>query len=445
MNKKRLLLALALGIVLVLLCAAALAADSPLTYKGTLSTYKFTGPKTVTVSITVSNSGEGDLPGPVTLYYPSGKQVEEFGSPTLNVGASAYWTGPWTVTQKELEEGLIVFTVRYSVYDDDGNLQNKGNRIKFPIQYAGAEPELSVTRTFLPAAAQKGQEVSVIYEIANTGTADVNSVSIRENSSISSDPAEIASIPAGETRKHVFTVKMGTKDLTSAATITYKAGGKTYDTKVEAAVIKYSKVDLSATLSADKKGGAPGDTVKLTLKLKNSGKSEITNVTATDEKWGELFSAASVKAGETVTLEKELTITETTELLLVVKGENGTETPVETATGRINIVATDPAKQIVLNVEAEADRNEVDLCQQYRSGDLCPADRCADCSADGDASGAGDADGSAAARTRNMAVWADSDDCRPCFPGNRGDPASATDCRSSSPDAQPQPVQKDRN
>ena len=78
MSRKRLWLALALGIALILLMTgSALAANNSLKFNMELSSSKFTGPTTITVSITVSNAGESDLPGPVTLYYPSGKQVEE--------------------------------------------------------------------------------------------------------------------------------------------------------------------------------------------------------------------------------------------------------------------------------------------------------------------------------------------------------------------------------
>lgn len=359
MNRKHLMLFLAIAAVLGMLLAGPAAADSPLIIKGQLDKTVFTGPAKVTVAITISNAGEGDMPGPVTLYYPSGKQVEEFGSPTLTVGASRSWAGTWDVSQKELEAGKVSFTVRYSAYNDDGVLENKANRINFAIQYTGAEPELSVKRSFLPAQAQKGQEVSVIYEITNTGSADVSNVTIKENSSISESAGTISTIPAGETAKYVFTTKMGTKDLTSGATITYKAGGKSYSTNVQADTIKYTKVDLSASLSADKKGGAPGDTVKLTLKLKNSGKTNYTNVTVTDETLGTVFSGETVRAGETLTLERDLTITESAELQFVVSAEDADGRQTETATGRLSVVATDPAKQIVLSVEASADRTEV--------------------------------------------------------------------------------------
>jgi len=361
MNNRRFLLILALGLVLALLFAASAAAGSLLECKGELpGGYNFTGPEEITVSIDVRNAGDEDFPGAVELYYPDLTQVEEFGSPTLAAGSSRNWEGKWKVTQKELEEGVIAFYVRYPVKDEaTGELTTKAKKLSFKINYAGAEPELDIQRSFLPEVASKNQEVSVIYEIRNTGAAEVSNVTIKENANIATTAGAIKSIEPGETKRFVFTAKMGTKDLTSEATVTYKAGGKNYSTKVEPATIKYGTMDLSASLAADKKGGAPGETVKLTLKLKNSGKSDYTNVTVTDENLGNVFSGETVKAGDTLTLEKDLVITETTDLQFVVTADGAEGATLKTASGRVHVVATDPAKQVVLRVEAKADREEV--------------------------------------------------------------------------------------
>ena len=360
MNRKHWIIALAAALLIALLgVSAAMAADDPLKVSMALETNQFSGPKEITVSISVSNVGEGDMPGPVTLYYPSGKQVEEFGSPTLSLGTTKSWSGTWKVTQAELDAGRITFKIKYSIYNDEGELVNKTKNFSKKIIYAGAAPELSVNREIRPTTAQKDQEVTVTYEIENTGSVEVTGVTIKENSSISSKSGSIESIPAGEKASYTFTAKMGKKDLTSAATISYKAGGKTYSQKVESATIKYGEVKLSATLTADKKGGAPGDTVKLTVKLKNSGTVDFTNVKLTDENLGDVFTDVTVKAKETVTLEKDITITETQDIQFTVTAEDDTGEPVETATGRVNVIATDPTQQIVLSLEAEADRNVV--------------------------------------------------------------------------------------
>ena len=358
MKISRLIPALALALLLALLCASsAMADDDPINVSMALSKNTFSGPEEITVSISISNVGESDLPGPVTLFYPSGKQVEEFGAPVLTVGTVKSWTGKWKVTQAELEAGRITFKVKYSLYNDDGVLYNKTKGFTKTIIYTQAEPELSVTRTIRPTTAQKGQEVTVTYDIENVGTSDVTNVTIKENSVVSKSSGVIESIPAGEKASYTFQVTMGTKDITSSATVTCKAGGKTYTAaKVEAAVIKYGQVKLSATVSADKKGGAPGDTVKLTIKLKNSGTVDFTNVKVTDDNLGEVFSGVTVPAGQTVTLEKEVTITETQDVQFTVTADEATGEGVETATGKVTIIATDPTTQIVLSVNAEADR-----------------------------------------------------------------------------------------
>ena len=367
MNRKRLFLILALAAALVLLCASAALAEDPIKVSMELSKYKFSGPEVITVSITVTNVGDGDMPAPVTLYYPDGKKIEEFGSPTLSVGASKRWTGDWKVTKDQLKAGKVAFKISYSYYEDSGDeaepqLVKKGKNFSRKITYTGEEvtPQISVSRTITPpTTAQKGQEVTVLYEIANTGSVDITSVNIKENAAISSKSGTIDSIAAGKTGTYTFTAVMGTRDMTSAATVSYKAGGKTYTSKVDSAVIKYGEVNLAASLKADKKGGAPGDTVKLTLTLKNSGNLDFTNVTVTDPVLGTVFSGETVKAGETKTLEKDLIITETQEIQFTVKADETTGKGVETATGRVKVIAMDPTQQIVLTVEATADRSMV--------------------------------------------------------------------------------------
>ncbi len=357
MNRKHVIWAVMLALALALFCGTcAMAAGDPLNVSMALSSYTFSEPQEIKVSISVTNAGESDLPGPATLYFPNGKQVEEFGAPMLTVGTSKSITVSWKVTQQQLETGLVTFKLRYSLYNDEGELVNKTKNFSKRITYTGAAPELTINRVIRPTTARKGQEVTVTYEVENTGTSDVSDITIKENSAVSKTSGKIANLPAGEKSSYVFSFTMGSKDVTSSATVTYKAGKKSYTQKVEAAAIKYGEVKLSAALSADKKGGAPGDTLKLTIVLKNSGNLDFTKVTLSDEKLGTLFSDLTVKAGESVSLEKEITITETRDIQLTVAGEDSAGNPVETATGKVNVIATDPTQQIVLSVEASADR-----------------------------------------------------------------------------------------
>lgn len=361
MIRKHLLSAVIAVLILVLLCVSAAFASEgePLKVSMEMSTNTFTGPKSVTVSISVRNSGEGDMAGPVTLYGPDGKQVEEFGAPVLTVGSSKNWSGTWKVTEAMLEAGKISFKLRYPVYTDEGELKYKTKIYNKTIIYTGAVTSVDVNRTISPTVAQKGQEVTVTYEIVNTGNVDITNVTIKENSSVSTTSKKIEKVAAGEKTSSTFTVKMGSKDLTSAGTVTYKSGGKNYTVKKDPSTIKFGKVNLTASVTADKKGGAPGETVNLTVTLKNSGTVDFTEVNVTDEVLGTVMENGTVPAGETVTIPKSIVISENQEIRLNVTATDGTGEPLETASDTLKVLATDPTKQVSLSVAALADREDI--------------------------------------------------------------------------------------
>lgn len=358
--KQRILVCLILALTLVLgLCGAASAAgDDPITLYMELSTDRFSGPSEVTVNIRVTNSSDETLPSAVTLYYPDETPIPDFEAPALAPGASASWTGTWQVTQEQLASGRLTFSVTYPVSTGDDVVMKRLNFYR-PIVDAGAVAELTVNRTIAPTMARKGQEVSVIYELINTGTVDVTDVVIQESSTVTKTNGKVAQVKAGEKAVYTFTVTMGTKNLTSNAKITYKAGGKTYTDSKPNATIKYGDVKLNATLAADKKGGNPGETVKLTLTLKNTGKADYENVTVTDALLGTLFTGETVKAGETRTLEKEITIAQSAEYLFSVSGTDASGATIATATGRVAVTAVDPAKVVNLTVNATADSETI--------------------------------------------------------------------------------------
>ena len=354
--KKRILVLLTLVTLFVLgLCGAAMAAEEPITLNMDLSATRFAGPAEVTVSIRVTNTTDEDMPGPLALYYPSGKMITEFGTPTLAAGQSRTWEGTWMVTEDQIKAGKVIFAVQYSYLADDGSVAKKVESYYCAIEDAGAVAQVEINRYITPSMARNGQKVSVIYEIANTGTIDVTDVTIKEASAISKENGKIDMIKAGEKETYTFTVTMGKKDLTSSANISYKAGGKTYTETIPSQKIKFGDVKLTATLTADKKGGSQGDTVKLTLKLKNTGKSDYENITVTDATLGTVFTGLTVKAGETITQEKEITISKSASYQFTVTGASSGNT-IETATDPLTVTMVDPDKAVGLTVTAEVNQ-----------------------------------------------------------------------------------------
>ena len=76
------------------------------------------GPETIDVTITVTNVSGDTLAGPVTLYDPDGNQVAEYSNEDFAAGETKEWTGKWTVTEEQLADGKVSFSVKYSDYKE---------------------------------------------------------------------------------------------------------------------------------------------------------------------------------------------------------------------------------------------------------------------------------------------------------------------------------------
>lgn len=345
--------------ILLAVYSPAMAYKDPVKVTIDLSQSSFTGPQEIDVGIQVSNTSDADLPGPMTLYYPDGRQVEEFGSPTLTAGTKTSCTVKWNVTQEQLDAGKIIFELHYSITGDEGEVIKKHIQLVRLFSYSGGVASIKVDRTILPTTAASGQNVSITYTIVNTGTLPVTNVEISENKSISTEVGKIASIAPGEKATYTFTVKMQKKNLTSKATVTYLAKGETNKEESESAVIKYGDIKLKSSLKADKKGGMPGDMVKLTLTLQNTDKTDFTNVSVSDPVLGEVFTGQTVPAGKTVTLERDITIVDTASYQFVIHATQASGGDIETATELLTVKAVEPSDLIRLSVEASADHDVI--------------------------------------------------------------------------------------
>ncbi len=358
--------------LLILLCALLLGftgvlaegAYNPIDVKMDLSKNKFTGPDDVTVSIRVSNVGDDRIPGPVYLFYPDGKAVADFGdggAVNLGLGEFATWTGTWRVTQKQLEAGKITFTVKYPVPDDQGNVNYKPKFFNKAITFNGAAPGLEVSRVISPQMAQKDQKITVTYELRNTGNVALSNIKITENKSISSKSQTVETLASGSSEQVKFEVAMGSKNLTSSATITYKATGSNESHKqtVEAASIVLGEPKLKATLASSATGVNINETVKLTLTLTNEGNISYSNLKVTDPVLGEVFSNQELAAGATKTLEKEITMLANGEYAFTVLATDNTGNEVSVTTDKVSVSAVDPNKKLFLTVNATADKLEV--------------------------------------------------------------------------------------
>ena len=357
--KQRILVCLMAALLLVLgLLGSAMAegADSAPVVNATVDPERFHSPGTTQVTVTIQNTADEEKR--VALYGPTGHRITDFPT-TLPAGTSHTWTGAWQVTEEHLNAGRLPFVVSYQHTNAQGEQTQKNLTLYIPIVHAGLEAQLEVSRSITPTTALNNQKVYVTYTIANVGPVDVTDLTIKESSAISTSDMKLGSLASGETATHTFTITMKKASLESHATVSYTAGGEVKSIEVAKAAIQYVKTGLKATLSADKKGGPVGDVVKLTLKMENTTGKEIGNITVTDPVLGTVFSGETVAAGASVTLEKELTITSTTDHLFTITGTNASGDTISSASEQLRIIAVDPALAANLSVIAEADSTAI--------------------------------------------------------------------------------------
>lgn len=364
MKKKLLVLAL-LFIAMLAFYTLSSAATDPIVCTMEVSPSALSEPGDVTITITISNSGDTDMTSPLTLFDPTSKVVTDFGengSATLKAGEVKTWTGTWAVNQRTLENGQIVFFVKYSVTDADGATKTQSQPIRGEITQSDYTARISVTRTITPLTAREGQSVSVIYDIVNDGTVSITNLKLHENSDILADTLDIASeLKAGETAQIKLPVVMGTKDLTSKGSITYTIADGTEEQtyNIDEQVITYGEPAVFATLSSDVQGVMMDGTVNLTLKIENTGNVDYTDVRVTDPLLGDVFTNQTLPAGETLTLEKEITLTQSSDFTFTVLAIDNTGTEVDFTSNTLSLTAVDPADGLKLTLTLSSSKTEV--------------------------------------------------------------------------------------
>lgn len=180
-----------------------------------LSKHEFHGIEEIDVDISVTNISGNDMKQSVSLYNPSNKKIKEFGSPKLLVGETRTWSGTWTLTEKQLENGTVTFSVKYG---------NHTLSVSNVIEYT--PPGVEITRTIVSSEV-KGN-ATVTYHIVNNGQKDMQQVSIDEHNMISEDAITLGTIAVGEEKSYTFTQTMVEPYLISAGTVKYKWGAKVY-------------------------------------------------------------------------------------------------------------------------------------------------------------------------------------------------------------------------
>ena len=349
---------LALVILCLLMAVPALAVNPPVAAQITVTPDEMSVPGPVDVSISVTNISGADLKRPVTLYDPNGKIVSGFGqngSATMKKDAQMTISLQGSVTQEMLDAGQMTYNLRWM--DEDG--QEMALPVTAEVHFNGERSGLHIVRTISPEVVRSGHSVKVTYELTNTGAVSISNIQVKEK--LSRTPKTLKNLAIGATTKVEFTAKMGNSDLVSSAEISYRPAGtgKTETVTIEEQTIPLAVPGLNVELSVDRTAVDIGESVRLVLTARNEGNITYSHVSATDKKLGTVFENLTFPANQTVTEEKEITITEPSSFELKLALDDNTGTNNSYTTNKVSVSAYDPAKELLLTLLLTADRDYI--------------------------------------------------------------------------------------
>ena len=200
-------LALLLMVLLFAVGLSAQAADDPVDFTIQVTPESLTAPGEVTVTLRVSNPTNTDMVYPVSLLDPDGNLVSSFGDGgqyVLRSGESRSWEGTWNVTQDQLDQGSISYTLRYHLEDETGALVELNRQATARVSFVGERVKLTVTRTISPEVVRSGGTATVTYELYNSGNVDLTSIRVKDTVSKSSTQRVALSISSTSNAKNSF-------------------------------------------------------------------------------------------------------------------------------------------------------------------------------------------------------------------------------------------------
>lgn len=342
-------------VAMLLSCAAAASADAdPIRVSSISEPQSVISEQDVDITIKIYNSSQTDMQEAITLYDSNGTPVETYEG--LKGENSVTYTGKWHVTAEQIQEGKIKFYISYTV--DTGNGPTQTTRtVPVTIQTEEAAPQLTATYTVTPSAARQGQEVKLAYTLSNTGNIELRSIEI-VNEGVTDHKVSAASLSVGEkvTLEDSFT--MGSKELVSKPTITYQAAGSTKKLTISdmaRKTITVAEDGLDVVLTAQNAENIyPGEKVKMTLEMKNSGNTAYTGLQAVLSDGTVLASGVELAPGASFTQENEVAIAQSGAYSVSVTGADSTGEAVAVASPEITVTTQDASKALVLNVRAQA-------------------------------------------------------------------------------------------
>ena len=237
-------------------------------------------PGDVTLNLTLENISSRDAQN-VYLSSSDGLLSEPIGQ--IGAGQSQTLTRSHSVTQAELDAGVISYIISHDDPDEAGRKVNY--TVQASIHKSDLYPEAEFTRQFSSRYVAPGGTVTITYRIRNTGNVVLTSLRVQDE--LGDFTGRVDRLDVGESRMLVSRVTLTEAD-TSLATLTYDVEaleGQSFVTTLTEAPIRMAYAQIDAELSVNFSAFST-NTADVVLLLTNLGNVDYRNIRVIDDIYG---------------------------------------------------------------------------------------------------------------------------------------------------------------
>ena len=237
-------------------------------------------PGTVDICFYITNTGTADIQN-IVLSSADGLSSEPLGN--LETNTMQAFARTHNVTQAELDACELHYTLSY---DDPLNSEHKINRnLVALLSRSDKQPAVELLRRFSDETIAKGDAVTVLYTIKNTGNVPLNSLVLADT--LGNYIERLDKLAVNEKKTFISQVTMNDSAV-SETTLIYSAeatGETQYSVKLDAKEIQLAESGLEINLSGQK-SDTQQDKLDLTLSLKNTGDVRLADICIYDDIYG---------------------------------------------------------------------------------------------------------------------------------------------------------------
>lgn len=304
----------------------------------------------VTLSFVIRNDSGYDA-AELYLVSTNGRHSESLGD--LPAGETRTYTRTYTVSDDELGEGKLSFTISHEDIVPDG----------VPVEYTldvlinriDAAPGLEFTRQLSARSVTAGSGVLLTYRVHNAGNVPVTDIALSDTLGGFTGRIDILAPGASKVFSSRITVN---EDVVSKPAVSYNAGGETHIIELDGAPITVVEPVITTALTIDRQSAAPGDTVNGVITIAAAG-SDFTDITVTDDVNHQIIAdTLELSEGETLTVTCTWPVRENTDFRIRVDAvsKTGEKLTVSSNTAVIALDELEPYTELAVSANAQSPR-----------------------------------------------------------------------------------------